>query len=315
LYLAFVLNNFGFTIGRLSTGSLWGLMVMTTGKPHPAQAWMQSYYETAGNVARIFGPVICIAAYTAVELRTFVFTAILGVMSLVVVVFGLLKRASILQMEPPAAAASSASPAVEEKRVGTVRAMALTFLVVATNFSFGLPLPSLKALVEESSSDHDAPGLGQSAAVYAWMVALFSIGCLLGAIFAGWIHTKFQNFQVTALTLNVCGLCGGVLCGISTSIWVLAVGRFAVGFWMGGMNVVFRSYLTANVAKKYIAQFFAASAFFCALAWAISPAVGSGLAALPPVVLNSALRFDKYRSPGWIIAALSIMCLGAQRLL
>lgn len=320
LYLGFVLSNFGFTIGRLSVGTLWGIMLVTkSGSAHRAHAWMQSYYESAGNLARIFGPVICIALYTAVSNRTFVTMSVLAAMSGFVALFAILCRNLIARVDPRSRQTASSTPLVSDasdgrRPVGWTETVSLTYLVVATNFSFGVPLPSLKALVETSASNLDPPGLGETETMYSVVVALFSVGCFIGANMAGWIQTRLTSFQWTSLILNAIGVLGGVLCGISTSAVMLCFGRTFVGIWMGGMNVVFRTYVSAFVPKQSTAQFYAASAFFCALAWAVSPAVGSALALASAQELGP-LRFDKFRWPGWVIAALSASCLVSQKFL
>ena len=113
---------------------------------------MQSYYETVGNLARIFGPVICTATYMAVNTRTFLSMGILGGLTTLVVLFVVLRFTHIRKIEPESmgSAPEAAVAAPKPKKLGCAKRIALSLLCIVTNFSFGLPLPSLKAFVETS---------------------------------------------------------------------------------------------------------------------------------------------------------------------
>lgn len=336
LYTSYVLNNLAFTSGRITSGPLWSMMVSTaipTG-PHldryaPVKLWMQTHFETAGNLARVFGPMVATATYEGVKARTWLMGLVFAMTACVGGVWLFYTRTELVKIEDPQESQersrliskpdallrpSTEAPEATPKSLSIPQIVALASLVIATNFAFGLPLPSLKSFVE-SSVDSDIPGFGESEEVYSQLVVAFSIGALVGAPLVSIIEPKLPSFRWSIMWLCATGCVGGVLCGMPTTIVMLWFGRFCIGVWMGGMNVVFRAYLVMNVSKTRHAEYFAGIAFFCALAWAISPATGSWMAKASPIVLNDRIRFDAYRWPGWIMSMTALVSLTLSTLL
>jgi MFS family permease len=204
-------------------------------------------------------------------------------------------------------AEQTTSPQIDAKSFG-----AITFLAIAVNFAFGLPLPSLKAFVETSPSDK-VPGLGSSEVMFGFVVTCFSVGAFLGAIIAGYIRSRFR-LQRTLTLFNLVGLIGAVCCGLGFHLWSVACGRALLGAWLGGLNVVIRAYIARTSPKDVIIQRMSAMAGLCAVVWAISPAIGGAIAASQPACWGIAC-FDKYRAPGWVLTLFAVMSLAVQHLL
>ena len=95
------------------------------------------------------------------------------------------------------------------------------------------------------------PGLGLDETFYSWAIAVYSIGelvtCLVFAMAAKYTSIKFLCCAKLGFLIL-----GSVLYGSAHSGWMVIVGRFLQGSFLGAISFIMRVYLgeTANLAIK-----------------------------------------------------------------
>ena len=93
------------------------------------------------------------------------------------------------------------------------------------------------------------PGLGLDEKFYAWTVSVYGIGELLFAlVFA--VAVKVVRVKLVTLFGLLCVIVGSVVYGLASAGWMVIVGRFLQGAFLGGQSTLMRIYLgeTSNVA-------------------------------------------------------------------
>jgi MFS family permease len=112
-------------------------------------------------------------------------------------------------------------------------------------FSYSSALPSLHQFVTSSTTPDDPdlqPGLGLSETWYSWIVSIISVGELAGAVATSVLMRKvFIKFLMLA-NLSLCAF-GGLLYGVGKYGWMLLIGRFFIGYYIGAVTVVLRTYV------------------------------------------------------------------------
>ena len=93
------------------------------------------------------------------------------------------------------------------------------------------------------------PGLGLGETFYAWAVSAYSIGELLFAL-AFAVAVKYFRVKSVTLIGLLCIIVGSVIYGFASAGWMVIVGRFLQGAFLGGQSALLRIYLgeTSNIA-------------------------------------------------------------------
>lgn len=92
------------------------------------------------------------------------------------------------------------------------------------------------------------PGLGLDETFYAWAVSVYSIGELLFAL-AFAVALKYLRVKVVTLIGLLCIIVGSTIYGLASAGWMVIVGRFLQGAFLGGQSTLMRIYLgeTSNI--------------------------------------------------------------------
>ena len=93
------------------------------------------------------------------------------------------------------------------------------------------------------------PGFGLDETFYAWAVSVFNIGELLFAlIFA--VALKYFRAKSLSVFGLLCIIIGSVIYGSASAGWMVIVGRFLQGAFLGGQATIMRIYFgeTSNTA-------------------------------------------------------------------
>jgi MFS family permease len=147
------------------------------------------------------------------------------------------------------------------------------------------------------------PGLGLSETWYSWIVSILSVGELAGAVAVSFILRRIFTKYVMLANLSLCAF-GGLLYGVGEYGWMLLTGRFLIGFYLGGMTVLIRTYIGETSSAvisamppekrgkstlKYTAFFVTFSA--CGLSVLSGPGLAAVVAQIPSI--------DQFRWPGY----------------
>ena len=93
------------------------------------------------------------------------------------------------------------------------------------------------------------PGLGLDEKFYAWAVSVYGIGELLSAL-AFALAVKVIRVKLVTLFGLLCVIVGSVVYGLASAGWMVLLGRFLQGTFLGGQSTLMRIYLgeTSNLA-------------------------------------------------------------------
>lgn len=89
------------------------------------------------------------------------------------------------------------------------------------------------------------PGLGQSELFYSWVIAVFNIGALFGAVGSGFL-IKYIPYWHLILAILASHTVGYVLYAISYEGWVIMVSKFLSGIFIGGEMTLALSYFAES---------------------------------------------------------------------
>ena len=90
-----------------------------------------------------------------------------------------------------------------------------------------------------------SPGLGQSELFYSWVIAIFNIGALFGAVGTGFL-IKYIPYWHLILAILASHTVGYVLYAISYEGWVIMVSKFLSGIFIGGEMTLALSYFAES---------------------------------------------------------------------
>ena len=96
------------------------------------------------------------------------------------------------------------------------------------------------------------PGLGESELFYSWVIALFNIGALVGAVGSGFLvkHIPYWHLVLGNLLMHTIGY---ILYAISQDGVVIMVSKFLSGIFIGGEMTLALSYFAeSSVAYEKI---------------------------------------------------------------
>lgn len=93
-----------------------------------------------------------------------------------------------------------------------------------------------------------SPGLGESELFYSWVIALFNIGALFGAVGTGFLIKYIPYWHLILLTL-ILHTVGYVLYAISYEGWVIMLSKFLSGIFIGGEMTLALSYFAESSAE------------------------------------------------------------------
>lgn len=90
-----------------------------------------------------------------------------------------------------------------------------------------------------------AAGLGQSELFYSWVIAMFNMGALVGAVGSGILvkHVPYWHLVLLVLVLHTIGY---VLYAISYDGWVIMISKFLSGTFIGGEMTLALSYFAES---------------------------------------------------------------------
>lgn len=154
------------------------------------------------------------------------------------------------------------------------------------------------------------PGLGLDETFYAWTVSVYGIGELLFAL-AFAVAVKVLRVKSVTLFGLLCIIVGSVVYGLASTGWMVIVGRFLQGAFLGGQSTLMRIYLgeTSNIAiemkgedprRSQIKNInFLISFGMGTTAIAIGPgtAAHNKVSAVFVFVATAVCHFDKYQMP------------------
>ena len=97
-------------------------------------------------------------------------------------------------------------------------------------------------------------GLGESDVFYSLTIAIFSIGelfaSLIFSVLSSW-HIKLKYLMLSGLAML---LIGGLFYGTAEYGWMVLVGRFLQGIYLGGQSALLRIYIgeTTNTVRDIL---------------------------------------------------------------
>ena len=89
------------------------------------------------------------------------------------------------------------------------------------------------------------PGLGESELFYSWVIALFNIGALFGAVGSGLLIKYIPYWHLILLTL-LTHTVGYILYAISNQGWVIMISKLLSGVYIGGEMTLALSYFAES---------------------------------------------------------------------
>ena len=87
-----------------------------------------------------------------------------------------------------------------------------------------------------------APGLGQSETFYSWVLTIFNIGVVLGALLAGGLVKLFPYWHVVFFSLLMHSL-SYIIYAVSMEIWLIAASKLISGIYIGIIYTISYSYI------------------------------------------------------------------------
>lgn len=102
------------------------------------------------------------------------------------------------------------------------------------------------------------PGLGQSEFTYSWVVTIYSIGELIGAIVGG-LLSSVLTYRFNIFLVNIILLIGGVLYALASQTWMIITARLLMGIHCGLGLVLLTSYIgvtTDQIEKQKLSKYF-----------------------------------------------------------
>lgn len=172
--------------------------------------------------------------------------------------------------------------------------------------SFAIVLPSLWPYLHSLSSTEG---------YYAWVVAFYSIGEAVGAVFFGAQAsanaTANRNSKPSTrkgmLQTTYCGIVGSlfyILAELFPNIFgllLVLLGRFAQGLWTGGAQAIQPSYLAAVLATEKITPMIVMINAAASFGFVVGPVFGVLFSWLPPRDLGAGLHFNELTGPGYFV--------------
>lgn len=193
----------------------------------------------------------------------------------------------------------------EQQPKGNPKAIRIVLLtVVIMSLQFTLVMPSMYLYMKQ----YDA-----SESFYGLVVAIYSVGSLLGSVLFGWIYDKRPARDPISVSICI-GILGNVIYSLiglypHYAQWGMLVARFLVGFGSGGVAVC-RAYCSEVTSLKNKVAMMAMVSGAQGIGFVIGPALGSGLSFLNiKLSSNGDLMIDSYTSPGYLSAICGIINL------
>ena len=187
------------------------------------------------------------------------------------------------------------------KQPGLISLATVIVWGIASGWAFGLPLSTLKPFIE-GAQDATPAGLGLDASLYALCVGIYSAGEISGVIISSALPLTY-GLSLRSSIFHVIGLMGCVLYSVSTSIYILLLGRYLTGIWTGAMNGLIRHWVaTAGYKPENIKTIFYTIGTCIIGAMSTGPAIGSWLK-----TFSKPYPLDTYHLPGWFITFICVV--------
>lgn len=182
----------------------------------------------------------------------------------------------------------------ENNKAGLAVMLFITFLA---SVCFSIVLPSIWPFLHT---------LHASKSMVGWAVAVNSAGSFLASpVFGAW-QDKRSTKEVTAITL-VLMILGNVMYSLSTTTWLLLIGRFIVGVAAANYAVA-QTYISYATTEENRTSVMALNSAANVLGFIIGPSFALFLSWIPNTQLGG-VKINEYTSPGYFSAILSLFGL------
>lgn len=174
--------------------------------------------------------------------------------------------------------------------------------------SFAIVMPSLWPYLHTLSS---------SKSFLAWVVAFYSVGEAVGAVYFGRMADRCPTRYVM-LVATGWGLAGSTLYVLAEVFpngrlgpWLVLVGRFGQGMWTGGSQALQTTFLAAVLPIDQLTPAIVSLNAYACLGFVIGPVFGLVFALIPPFPLVFGFNFNELTGPGYfvLVSALFIIFL------
>lgn len=175
---------------------------------------------------------------------------------------------------------------------------ALFVSVFLSCVSFAIVMPSLWPYLQTLSS---------SKSFLAWVVAFYSVGEAVGAVYFGRLTDRLSTRYVM-LFATFLGLTGSALYVLAEAFpngqigpWLVLLGRFAQGMWTGGAQALQTTFLASVLpVDKLTPAIVTLNAYAC-LGFVIGPVFGLVFDVFPPFPLAFGFNFSELTGPGYFV--------------
>lgn len=176
--------------------------------------------------------------------------------------------------------------------------VALFVSVFFSCVSFAIVMPSLWPYLHTLSS---------SKSFLAWVVAFYSVGEAIGAVYFGRMADRLSTRYVM-LVATGCGLVGSTLYVLAEAFpkgglgpWLVFVGRFAQGMWTGGSQAVQTTFLAAVLPIDELTPAIVTLNAYACLGFVIGPVFGLVFDLIPPFPLALGFNVSELTGPGYFV--------------